>query len=377
MSSIVPEKVPRKKKVGTSGKTASGTKTGKTEKSAKSAKSATAKSATAKSATAKSATAKTATAKTATAKTATAKTATAKTGTTKTVRRKGTTVVAPKVKSRKAAVIATVPQLIRKKCARFKELSRDRMDFIRRMVGGESTDEDLRDEDYNVITGGGGLSIRFYDDSPDNISDVRKDMTIECIHVPRVNRKVPPGTCDGGKNLDYCNYVKKKGGWKLDTVDSDLASVLEYYMNKDDFSEEDTSDSLTENGMRELRTWACTNRNASDVIFDFDRVINLTEGIMGYDTPSDLHERDLRVSGLAKYHMGTKSRLMLFRRVLNELTRRNVRVHVVSNNEAAATPLFSALLHAIHPAFHRDNIYASCTYKTKLHCIRQKGLATR
>ena len=253
------------------------------------------------------------------------------------------------------------------------------MDYIRRIVGTNYTHggDGAADDDYRIPDGHGGQPTRFYDDSPDNIHAVSKDCNIECIQVPRTNKTVPKGSEDGGSPHDYCRWVKKRGGWDLANADKDLADVLEYYSAREDFGEEDTSDSLTEPMMRELRTWAQTNRNARCVIFDFDRVINMTEGIMAFDTPSDLHDAGLSVSGLTKYHMGTKERMALFRRVLNELVRREIAVCVVSNNEAALTKTFVALLHHLHPVFTRETVVASKDYPTKLHCIRQRGLTDR
>ena len=256
-------------------------------------------------------------------------------------------------------------------------LSRDKMDYIRRIVGSNAKSNAGLDTDYKIPNGTGGQPTRFYDDSPDNVRDVARDMNIECIQVPRSNKVVPKGSEDGGSPHDYARWVKKRGGWDLEGEDRDIADVLDYYLQRDSFGEEDTSDSLTESMMRDLRTWAQTNRNARCVIFDFDRVINLTEGIMSFDTPSDLHDAGLTVSGLTKYHMGTKQRMQLFRRVLNELVRREVSVHVVSNNEAALTKTFVAVLHNLHPVFSRESVHASKDFPTKLHCIRQRGLTDR
>ncbi len=255
-----------------------------------------------------------------------------------------------------------------------KMLTTDRMNFIRGMVGTRvSKPSEEEDKDYRAQFGSGGQAIRFYDDSPDNIADVRKDEKIECIHVARTNRTVPKGSADGGSGRAYLDFVKSKGGWDLHGQDHDLLDVLRYYKDHS-YDEEDTSDSLTEPMMRDLRTWAQTNRNARAVFFDFDRVINQVEGILSFDTVSDVRGAGLTVSGLVKYHVGTKSRLALFRRVLDELVRIGIKVHVVSNNEAAKTEFFVALLKGIHGVFSREVVHASMDYPTKLHCIRQKGL---
>lgn len=214
---------------------------------------------------------------------------------------------------------------------------------------------------------------RFYDDSPDNIDDVQKDPQIECIQVPRVCKAVPAGMEDGGEDGAYLRYIRKHGGWDLKDKDRDLYDVMKFF-HESGINEDNTSDALTEKDMKDLRTWAARNPNARVVIFDFDRVINQVEGTVSYDTNEEVEERGFTAKGLAKYHMGTKKRMRAFRRLVNELVRRGIFVHIVTNNTAAGCELFYSIVKHIHPVFTRETVHGSYDYETKLQCIRDKKL---
>ncbi len=214
---------------------------------------------------------------------------------------------------------------------------------------------------------------RFYDDSPDNINDVQKEPTIQCIHVPRVTSG-PRGEEDGGTRYEYINYILEHGGWDLKGDDRDLNKVLEFFEENEDYIEESVSDALTEENMKELREWVVQNQQVKCILFDFDRVINRVEGIIGCDTNKELYKLGISPSGLAKYHMGTKERMRTFRRLLNELLRLNIQIHIVTNNTAAGCESFYSILQNIHPVFTKNNVHGSYEYPTKLHCIRDKKL---
>jgi hypothetical protein len=245
-----------------------------------------------------------------------------------------------------------------------------------------------RKKSFKLFGGIGGISAqvkqrvsgknhhiaRFYDDSPDNIYDVEKEGLIQCIIVPRTTKLGPRGEEDGGHRLEYINYIREKGGWDLERDDRDLERVLRFFENESDYSEEAVSDSLQEKDMLELREWFLTNPQAKCVIFDFDRVINRVEGIIGVDTNKELKQLGISASGLAKYHMGTKERMRVFRRLINELIRLNKKVCIVTNNTATDCETFYLILKEIHPYFTEENVFGSWKYPTKLHCIRDKKI---
>ena len=214
-------------------------------------------------------------------------------------------------------------------------------------------------------------NIRFYDDSIDNINDVSKDIRIECILIPRETKTVPKGKSDGGKINEYIRWIRDHGGWDIDDKDSDLYDVLRFFYENEEYQEDETSDALTENYMNDLLQWARINPDAKCVLFDFDRVINQVEGIIGYDYVRDIRKYDLKPSGFAKYHMGTKKRYKLFKKLINELIRRNIDIHIVTNNTAANCELFHEILKKIHPVFNKNTIHGSYKHDTKLHCIRE------
>lgn len=224
----------------------------------------------------------------------------------------------------------------------------------------------------NLINNSNKLkNIRFYDDSIDNINDVSKDSRIECILIPRENKTLPKGKNDGGKIHEYIRWIRDHGGWDIDNTDSDLYDVLRFFYENEEYQEDETSDAFTEQHMNDLLQWIRINPNAKCVIFDFDRVINQVEGIIGYDTVRDIRKHDLKPSGFAKYHMGTKKRYRLFKKLLNELVRRNIDVRIVTNNTAANCELFHEILKKIHPVFNKKTIHGSYKHDTKLHCIRE------
>lgn len=218
----------------------------------------------------------------------------------------------------------------------------------------------------NVVT------TRFYDDSPDNISDVQEDLRIECILVPRITTG-PRGADDEGTADEYIRYIEKEGGWDLDGEDSDLKDVLNRF-RKDGTAEDNISDSLTEESMEDLRRWVMSNENAKCVIFDFDRVINRVEGVVGYDTEEEIRQIGITAAGLAKYHMGTKRRKRAFKRLLNDLIRRCIHIHIVTNNTAAGCELFYKIVKHIHPVFTKATVHGSYDHDTKLLCIRELKL---
>ncbi len=206
---------------------------------------------------------------------------------------------------------------------------------------------------------------RFYDDSPDNIADVITHGDIECIHVPRVNTIVPRG-------MTYNTYVEKYGGWNLKTSDKDLQQVLEALKNE--VETEEVSDSLTSEHMSELRRWVRSKPKGScRVMFDFDRVINQVEGMIAgsLKTISDQH---LNISGLAKYHIGSKNRLKDFRKTINELLKFDTNVSVVTNNPGCRDESFVAVLNYIHPIFTRSTVHCSYRFANKLNCMSAKKL---
>jgi hypothetical protein len=213
-------------------------------------------------------------------------------------------------------------------------------------------------------------NIRFYDDSEENIEDVEKDYNIECIHVPRTNT-TPKGRSQGGNEHEYIRYIRDNGKWDFDGKDSDLYDVLTFYHESPHMQEDEISEALTDKHIDELLRWTRKNPNAKCVIFDFDRVINRVEGVIGYDTVREIRKYHLKPSGLAKYHIGTKSRMRKIKKMFDELVRRGIDVRIVTNNTAAGCELFTEILKCIHPVLNKNTIHGSYNHDTKLHCIRE------
>lgn len=213
-------------------------------------------------------------------------------------------------------------------------------------------------------------NIRFYDDSEENIEDVQKDYNIECIHIPRTDT-TPRGKSQGGNEHEYIRYIRDHGRWDLDGRDSDLYNVLTFYHESPHMQEDEISEALTDKHIDELLRWTRKNPNAKCVIFDFDRVINRVEGVIGYDTVSEIKKYHLKPSGLAKYHIGTKSRMKKIKKMFDELVRRGIDVRIVTNNTAAGCELFTEILKCIHPVLNKNTIHGSYNHDTKLHCIRE------
>ncbi len=202
--------------------------------------------------------------------------------------------------------------------------------------------------------------VRFYDDSPDNIADVLINGSIECIHVPRIKTHI--GT--------YQSYIHKCGGWKLKSEDRDLTIILEQLKH----SEEEMSDSLTIEMMSELRQWVRQHpKNTCKVIFDFDRVINHIEGIVA-GTYAFIQKENLTISGLAKYHMGTKERLNHFRKTIDELIAHKCKIYVVTNNPGCKEETFIPVLTYIHPIFTKKTVHCSFRFANKLNCFQTRKL---
>ncbi len=205
------------------------------------------------------------------------------------------------------------------------------------------------------------LFTRFYDDSPENIADVITHGEIECIHVPRVN----------SSRKKYVKFVKENGGWDLNGEDSDLKQVLDTMSQEID---EEWSDSLTAQHMSELRTFVNSKPVVScRVMFDFDRVINQVEGTISGKI-SEITSQGLNVSGLAKYHIGTKGRLQDFRKTMDDLIKRKCKVSVVTNNPGCKDESFIAVLHYIHPHFQEKNVHCSFRFANKLNCMSARKL---
>lgn len=207
--------------------------------------------------------------------------------------------------------------------------------------------------------------IRFYDDSPENIADVITHGTIECIHVPRTNTIMPRG-------MSYNEFVRTRGGWKLNGKDADLLQVLDTLRSDEDV--EEFSDSLTEAHMTELRQWVRKKPQGScRVMFDFDRVINQVEGMIAGSLKT-IQEQQLNVPGLAKYHIGTKARWQAFRKTIDELLKHNANVSVVTNNPGCQDESFVAVLNFIHPVFTKENVHCSHRFANKLNCMSARKL---
>lgn len=204
---------------------------------------------------------------------------------------------------------------------------------------------------------------RFYDDSPDNIADVIAHGNIECIHVPRMN----------SSKKRYVKSVQEDGRWDLSGEDADLQQVLHALRSTGEL-DEDASDALTSTHMSELRRFVRSKpKKSCRVMFDFDRVINRVEGMIA-GKHKDILAQGLNVSGLSKYHIGSKPRLEEFRRTIDECLKHGAKVSVVTNNPGCNDETFIPVLHFIHPAFTEKNVHCSFRFANKLNCISAKKL---
>jgi hypothetical protein len=204
---------------------------------------------------------------------------------------------------------------------------------------------------------------RFYDDSPDNIADVIAHGNIECVHVPRVN----------SSKKRYLDSVREDGRWDLMGQDADLQQVLHALKSAGEL-DEDASDALTSAHMSELRRFVRSKpKGTCRIMFDFDRVINRVEGMIA-GKHKDILAQGLNVSGLSKYHIGSKPRLEEFRRTIDECLKYGAKVSVVTNNPGCNDETFIPVLHFIHPVFTDKNVHCSFRFANKLNCISAKKL---
>jgi hypothetical protein len=238
--------------------------------------------------------------------------------------------------------------------------------------------------------------VRFYDDDSRNILDASRDTRVEAIHVASVQSPGQPrGTGDNkyARPDEYMTYVIEEGKWDLHKHDSDLATFIAYRKSKDLNSETYVSDALTEQDMSDVCKWAMKTSSTPSpsllsstvvetpqslrkkkkrkvVVFDFDRVINRVEGIFLVNGGKS----NVRPSGIAKYSIGTKSRLEAFRKMIDCILNTGNSVYIVTNNSGYG-PLFVDVLHALHPHFNAKNVISSLPFKrNKLLTMYKHGI---
>ena len=167
--------------------------------------------------------------------------------------------------------------------------------------------------------------------------------------------------------------MRDEGGWDLSGRDADLQQVLHALKSAGEL-DEDASDALTSAHMSELRRFVRSKPKGScRIMFDFDRVINQVEGMIA-GKHKDILAQGLNVSGLSKYHIGTKARLEEFRRTIDECLKYGAKVSVVTNNPGCNDETFVPVLHFIHPAFTEKNVHCSFRFANKLNCMSARKL---
>jgi hypothetical protein len=171
----------------------------------------------------------------------------------------------------------------------------------------------------------------------------------------------------------YLDSVREDGRWDLMGQDADLQQVLHALKSAGEL-DEDASDALTSAHMSELRRFVRSKpKGTCRIMFDFDRVINRVEGMIA-GKHKDILAQGLNVSGLSKYHIGSKPRLEEFRRTIDECLKYGAKVSVVTNNPGCNDETFIPVLHFIHPVFTDKNVHCSFRFANKLNCISAKKL---
>ncbi len=234
--------------------------------------------------------------------------------------------------------------------------------------------------------------IRFYDDNINHISSVNVQYPdrIEAILVherPIVTNVTKSRMVE--KLHDYVSHVEKNGGWDLLGEDKDLLKILRFYKSLPNVTDIDFSQGVTVAAFRELEEWGrrLPNKAAGDrfkgkVFFDWDRVLNLMEGMY---TPHDgmrytiqaMQDKGFEPSGYVKVCLGTKERYAALLRVISTLITEGIEVNIVTNNGACVNnPTVMSQFHYIARALDPRVVVHCCNeFPNKALCIDTRGIA--
>lgn len=224
---------------------------------------------------------------------------------------------------------------------------------------------------------------RFYDDDERNINDVSADVRIKSILLRR--RQLPDGTKGSLDTyeisvtpiIDYVTHLKRGYGENFEGH-LDLKNYIDKVIKNN--IEPHVSESLSTSYMEECKIWATqlydqeiNNGNNKEyygaVFFDFDRVINLCEGFLSYDTPQLMMRHfQVVITGILKYIIGSPTRLEEIRDFFNFLLSKKIRICILTNNQACTTPIFISICMILHKSF-SNNIFCCSRKPSKLICI--------
>jgi len=186
---------------------------------------------------------------------------------------------------------------------------------------------------------------------------------------------------------DYVHYIRNYGDWDLTGADRDLKDVLDFYQSLRDDAGIELSQSVTVQAFQELEEWVdmLPPQSARDtfrgkVFFDWDRVLNLMEGM--FIPPPDHHlpsftyrEFTLEPSGYAKVCFGTKARYLAFKRAVSHMIRKNVEVNIVTNNTTCSNDDENSAFHRIAKALDPRIVVHCCKdFRNKALCIDTRGI---
>lgn len=233
--------------------------------------------------------------------------------------------------------------------------------------------------------------IRFYDDNNNHIMSVARDFPdrIEAIQVHELPIVTPSGP-PVESLYDYVKFVRTHGGWDLTGMDRDLKSILDYYMTFPNDYEVEFSQGVTIEAFHELEDWARSlparapgDRFKGKVFFDWDRVLNLMEGMYiprdatSRSTQAAMQAHKLHPRGYVKVCLGTKARYDALKKALQTLIVDNdIQVNIVTNNGSCAndddTSPFQYIAHFLDP-----HIVVHCCnmFHHKAACIDMRGIA--
>ncbi len=210
---------------------------------------------------------------------------------------------------------------------------------------------------------------RFYDDNQLNVNRFR-GTSVEGIHVPvkpitfKHNdmsylvtgthdnilpsadiEKLLNNPWDPQKNiLEYYTYLEHFGGYP--SAEHEILMSLIRYLRRAKFHNYHVSQSFTYENMDELKEWANKNKNVlKRVYFDFDRVINLMEGLPSSRTPV----REITPESLAYLAIGPYERLLKFRETLDNIISNNTEVYILTNNTGCKSEIYKQTLNVIYP----------------------------
>ena len=234
--------------------------------------------------------------------------------------------------------------------------------------------------------------IRFYDDNNYHIVSVEEKFPdrIDAIQVHEL-QILKPGGSPVESLHDYVKFVRKHGGWDLTGRDHDLKTILDFYMTFPDAYDVEFSQGVTVEAFQELEKWARRlparapgDRFKGKVFFDWDRVLNLMEGMYiprdaatSRSTQAAMQAHNLHPRGYVKVCLGTKARYDALKKALRTLIVDNdIQVNIVTNNGSCAndddTSPFQYIAHFLDPLI---VVHCCNMFDHKAACIDTRGIA--